>query len=208
MTSLSERAEQGFQRFGVDVTTRTCGECVACCTYVGIAALQKPKGNHCEHECAGGGCAIYEDRPPECAAWYCAWRMGYGEATDRPDLSGVIVTLGNLEHPASVILAGPAKDADLDALRRVFGPAIAKRIEITKDLAAAPGVSFDQETNLRFVLDAPGETMATMRVWLGLLMLPNATLGQFLTAAVEHLKAGGTGDTLMDSPAMAEIPGL
>lgn len=40
----------------------------------------------------GEGCGIYATRPKVCRVFNCAWRMGFGTPSERPDLSGVIFT--------------------------------------------------------------------------------------------------------------------
>ena len=47
-------------------------------------------GARCRH-CTGGGCGIYETRPPVCRGFYCAWRTVDIFSDDwRPDRSGVL----------------------------------------------------------------------------------------------------------------------
>ena len=71
---------------------RECGPCTVCCTAPSInkPEIQKLSGAACRH-CDGGGCAIYDSRPPVCRAFYCAWRTVdiFGEDW-RPDKSGVL----------------------------------------------------------------------------------------------------------------------
>ena len=54
---------------------RECGDCTVCCVVPNIdkPEIQKLSGARCRH-CTGGGCAIYDSRPPVCRAFYCAWR--------------------------------------------------------------------------------------------------------------------------------------
>jgi hypothetical protein len=71
---------------------RECGDCTVCCTALTInkPEIQKLSGAACRH-CAGGGCAIYEARPPVCRSFYCAWRTVDIFSEDwRPDRSGVM----------------------------------------------------------------------------------------------------------------------
>jgi hypothetical protein len=85
------------------VPGRACGDCTVCCVAPNIdkPEIQKISGAACRH-CAGGGCAIYETRPPVCRSFYCAWRTVdiFGEDW-RPDKSGVLAqveTQGIPEH--------------------------------------------------------------------------------------------------------------
>jgi hypothetical protein len=71
---------------------RDCGGCTVCCVAPTIdkPEIQKLSGAACRH-CAGGGCAIYESRPPVCRSFYCAWRtVDIFDDSWRPDRSGVM----------------------------------------------------------------------------------------------------------------------
>lgn len=61
------------------MTERTCGTCNLCCKVLGIKELNKPTNQWCPHAKPKQGCGIYNDRPPSCRSFMCAW-MG------RPDL--------------------------------------------------------------------------------------------------------------------------
>src|ERR1700761_1388240 len=85
------------------VAGRACGECTVCCVAPSIdkPEIQKASGAACRH-CTGGGCAIYDARPPVCRGFFCAWRTVeiFGDEW-RPDRSGVmpqIETEGIPEH--------------------------------------------------------------------------------------------------------------
>jgi hypothetical protein len=85
------------------VPGRSCGDCTVCCVAPNIdkPEIQKISGAACRH-CAGGGCAIYETRPPVCRSFYCAWRtVDIFNEDWRPDISGVLAqveTEGIPEH--------------------------------------------------------------------------------------------------------------
>ncbi len=85
------------------VAGRTCGDCTVCCVLPNIdkPEIQKVSSAACRH-CAGGGCAIYETRPPVCRSFFCAWRTVEIFSEDwRPDKSGVLAqieTEGIPEH--------------------------------------------------------------------------------------------------------------
>jgi hypothetical protein len=87
---------------------RSCGNCSACCTVLGLRLdgpdgkntvkkerhtpcqyLRKPKGTQ------KGGCGIYEARPIDCVAYKCYWLEGFGENRDRPDRLGMIADSSN-----------------------------------------------------------------------------------------------------------------
>jgi hypothetical protein len=42
---------------------------------MGIYALDKPRGQWCQHAMPGRGCAIYETRPRECRTFACTWLL-------------------------------------------------------------------------------------------------------------------------------------
>lgn len=90
-----------------DSLERTCGDCIVCCTYLKVTAIDKPRLTHCPNamlaeeerentlfytglsEC--GNCAIYRDRPKVCSGYKCLWLQGFGIAADRPDRSGMLM---------------------------------------------------------------------------------------------------------------------
>lgn len=76
-----------------ELPNRQCGECSACCEAMSVETLHKPHDCKCEHQKQGGGCGIYDKRPHDCRIWYCLWRLGWGEEVDRPDRSGVLLSL-------------------------------------------------------------------------------------------------------------------
>lgn len=83
----------GRKAFGRRALERECGSCSACCTIKSIDTLGKPSFMRCRH-LESGACRIYARRPDECAGYFCAWRLGFGPDTARPDLlsaSGVVV---------------------------------------------------------------------------------------------------------------------
>jgi hypothetical protein len=74
------------------VAGRTCGACTVCCVAPSIdkPEIQKVSGAPCRH-CLGGGCAIYDSRPPVCRSFFCAWRtVEIFDEEWRPDKSGVL----------------------------------------------------------------------------------------------------------------------
>lgn len=60
------------------VPGRSCAGCTMCCKLLGIEALEKPRLTLCTHCTVGKGCGIYEERPVECAEFYCAWLVNPG----------------------------------------------------------------------------------------------------------------------------------
>lgn len=92
---------------------RQCGACTACCSIHNVPGVTE-LGERCRflgevgvitmHEVKVGdgaidfepsyhpqeGCTIYSARPRMCSMWFCAWRLGLGQDTDRPDKTGVV----------------------------------------------------------------------------------------------------------------------
>jgi hypothetical protein len=78
---------------------RGCGECRACCVVLGFEArpdespFTKPAGVACPHVCPTG-CAIYDERPPVCRRFQCAWlQTPTLPASLRPDRCGVLFAM-------------------------------------------------------------------------------------------------------------------
>lgn len=75
---------------------RQCGTCHACCVALGIAELRKHAGAVCRHldgRDPERRCTIYERRPVACSGYRCAWLVGLFGTGDRPNESGVLVTV-------------------------------------------------------------------------------------------------------------------
>ncbi len=72
---------------------RRCGDCTLCCKLMAIEALAKPVNSWCPHCAPGHGCAIYADRPAECATFSCLWLANdlLGEAW-KPNRSKLVLT--------------------------------------------------------------------------------------------------------------------
>lgn len=72
---------------------RKCGACTLCCTTLAVPELDKPNGVRCVH-LTDEGCGIYEDRPPSCRTFECAWLRGGGDGIyQRPDFTGGVLTV-------------------------------------------------------------------------------------------------------------------
>ena len=71
---------------------RPCAGCTACCDHFDIEEIDKAAKQTCPLK-AAFGCSVHAttDMPRVCSTYACAWAMGYGKPSDRPDLSGVIV---------------------------------------------------------------------------------------------------------------------
>ena len=55
------------------VVGRSCGTCTLCCKVLAIEEVDTPKDSWCQHCEVGRGCRIYNNRPVECANFYCGY---------------------------------------------------------------------------------------------------------------------------------------
>lgn len=72
--------------------SRTCGDCTACCTVMGVKSINKPERKPCPNLCASG-CSIYADRPEDCRDFACVWLVDDGRVfrnMERPDRVGIL----------------------------------------------------------------------------------------------------------------------
>lgn len=130
--------------------TRTCGPCSACCTVLGIAALEKPMGVACQHQ-GPDGCAVYEDRPAECRKFVCGWLAGYCRDGDRPDVVGLLLSGSSDGAPFAEFkptlvhevregaFMEPANRAFIERLSRE-GPVVKLRGQVVAGIGAPPKV--------------------------------------------------------------------
>src|SRR3954469_1149511 len=75
---------------------RGCGTCTLCCKLIPVRELNKSAGERCQHQRATG-CRIYNQRPPSCRAWSCAWVVGTVNdepvTTPRPDRAHYVIDM-------------------------------------------------------------------------------------------------------------------
>jgi len=80
-------------------TERSCGECEACCTILGVAEIGKNPWQPCNHQ--GKGCTIYPTRPETCQKFQCIWLWDQEaklmQEKDRPDKCGVMCVAGSTD---------------------------------------------------------------------------------------------------------------
>jgi len=78
---------------------RTCNECTECCleAFVQFRDFKKLQGKECPYQYKKG-CLLIEspERPKVCHDYYCSWMRGAGNDKDRPDKSGIIISINNL----------------------------------------------------------------------------------------------------------------
>lgn len=128
------------------VPGRECGECKVCCVTPSIDTpeIQKLAASPCRYS-LGGGCDIYDSRPPVCRAFFCGWRRSAAVPDDwRPDISGIFAVL----------------EANTDPQ---FGP-----LAVALKLLADPLATIRKPTFIDFVIRNLGNKIAVT------LMLPGA----------------------------------
>lgn len=107
------RVERQWDTITVD--GRECGNCYACCVWLGIEELKKWMGQSCRHLDGSLGpntrCSIYEHRPSACSTYQCFWRKGFGPPELRPYDSGILITPYQSELPQASLVTGMAKIA-------------------------------------------------------------------------------------------------
>ncbi len=70
---------------------RDCGECTACCAFMGVPELRKPAHAPCSFLREGHGCSIHPGRPFSCRHFDCLWRQGLLDEDARPDRVGMVL---------------------------------------------------------------------------------------------------------------------
>ena len=102
------------------INQRNCLPCTACCEGwldIQTTEVQAHLGKPCTH-CSNQACGIYDTRPQDpCQSFHCAWRM---EGTllplnMRPDLSGAIVMMNQLQWQGEDVIVAVAKGARIPA---------------------------------------------------------------------------------------------
>lgn len=105
------------------MSSRECGDCQLCCTLLAVRerghsggkpyAIDKPAGERCAHQCAAG-CALYrsEALPTVCLVFECEWRRGRLPEGERPDRSGVVVTIRARDEELWAVVFGGEKNSE------------------------------------------------------------------------------------------------
>lgn len=90
------RQGQGGWALGIPAapTVRQCGSCTLCCKVLEVTDLAKPVDTACTHILAGGGCAIYHQRPRQCRGFSCAWLQGHLDDDWFPERAGIVLHFG------------------------------------------------------------------------------------------------------------------
>ena len=78
---------------------RPCGDCTACCTWLGGSAYgyEFGGGKSCKFLCETG-CDVHKARPKVCEGYFCAWSQELLPEEMRPDKCGVLVSVENNEN--------------------------------------------------------------------------------------------------------------
>ena len=94
------------------IKERECGECTFCCTAKSIEDMVpiKPAWKRCKELCIAG-CGIYKTKPETCADYFCAWRLGLGEDSARPDKVGAMVDVDVIHGETTAGITVHAKGA-------------------------------------------------------------------------------------------------
>ncbi len=118
------------------MTERTCGECTACCTNLGVQEIQKPEFEQCRHVCERG-CAIYPERPSACMGYECLWLLDAEivDTDDRPDKLGVIFSPSTSDFfgnhiQVSEVWSGAATDGATGDRVRMYVGAMGKSLPV------------------------------------------------------------------------------
>lgn len=78
---------------------KSCGNCKACCTAIGVVELSKRNYQRCRHLCKKG-CSIQESKPESCGEYQCWYTQGIVQ--DRPDKIGLLVDYKPIPAPGVI----------------------------------------------------------------------------------------------------------
>lgn len=107
---------------------RECGECSTCCylAEVEFSSYKKPAHKRCLEVIDNpsqrkGSCKIYGQacRPTICNTYKCLWLEGAGEPDDRPDNSGVMLSVNDMNGGTWVFALETKPNAILTSARNI-----------------------------------------------------------------------------------------
>ena len=77
---------------------RACGDCTACCTWLGGSAYgyEFGGGKSCKFLCETG-CDVHKARPKVCEGYFCAWAQELLPEEMQPNKCGVLASIENNE---------------------------------------------------------------------------------------------------------------
>ena len=93
---------------------RECKECNVCCKLAEVSEgeFYKPAGILCQHASCKG-CDIFDKpQPPKmCNTYQCSWLRGFGGNEDRPDKSGVMISVSAFNGGTWIFVQETQQDA-------------------------------------------------------------------------------------------------
>lgn len=102
--------------------SRSCGACEACCYVAEVkeGIVNKPACQKCPFQ--GNGCTIFgkPERPQVCIDFQCGWLRGVGDDQDRPDKSGIMVSVNQIEGKNWIIAMDLVKNAHKTTGRNII----------------------------------------------------------------------------------------
>lgn len=102
-----------------------CGSCTVCCHVAEVkeGIVQKPACQNCPFQ--DRGCKLFgqPQRPQVCQDFQCSWLRGYGDKNDRPDKSGVMVSVNHFNGGTWIMVMDLVQNA-----HRTTGKSIIKDI--------------------------------------------------------------------------------
>lgn len=101
---------------------RTCGGCTVCCHVAEVkeGIVQKPACTACPF--LDHGCKLFDkpDRPTVCNSFQCSWLRGYGDTSDRPDKSRVMVSVNRINGGTWITVMNLDKEAHLTTGKKII----------------------------------------------------------------------------------------
>lgn len=100
----------------MDYKQRECGDCNLCCKFLSheVYGQWVTPNNPCRfvQKC----CTIYEDRPPTCRTYQCAWLQGLLPEWMYPNLIGTIVSVKNWTNGQYLEISEAGKPLTIEVL--------------------------------------------------------------------------------------------
>lgn len=95
---------------------RECGECNLCCKWLthSVYGQVVTPNNPCRF--VREKCTIYEDRPPTCRTYHCAWLQGLLPEWMYPHLIGIIVSVKNWNNGQYLEISEAGKPLTIEVL--------------------------------------------------------------------------------------------
>jgi len=113
------------------LSTRQCGDCTACCFVAEVkeGIVKKPACQTCPF--MQNGCKLYgkPERPQVCQDFQCSWLRGFGSLEDRPDKSGVMVSINHMNGGTWINVFDLKKNAHKTTGKKMI-EAIARQVDV------------------------------------------------------------------------------